>query len=249
MYYSLSAEYWLPSGDTYREYRDYYLSTDERNEGANKDVSYIPFIYLGTIETENDYGCDENGEPVDEIDISNYYINTVIRDISWDKFVKLFYPIQQSVQRFFIPNYYDPSSCYYYNFNEYEMINKERNTRELYLYPQIITSYQKTAGTKQFPSIFYTILQRFYSTHANIFSLVNCNINNNIYTFQELQEYIIGLNDVEKDEFLVIITLIFYPPINYAGYNRKAFNTMTLNLNYRINHVIHDDSHDEGCNT
>ena len=247
--YSISAEYWLLSGETYHEYRDFNFTTHVERS-ANNNVSYIPFIYLGTIETDNDYGCYENGEPV-VIDASNYYINTVIRDISWDKFVEFFYPIQQSIQRFFTPIYTDPSSGYYYNFNEYKMINKlvsdevQISTKELYLYPQIITSYQEVTSKKQFPSIIYTTLQRFYSIYANIFSLVNCNINNNIYTLQELKEYIIQLNNHGHDEFLVIITLIFYPPINYLFYKGIPLNSMTLNLNYRINHTINDDSDDD----
>lgn len=217
MYYSLNSDYLYCNSNNIIQYKN---SLNNINTLDNKYISYIPFIYLGTIESNN--SCKSGNYP----NILNYYINTYIKDISWSKFKSLFY----STDNLFNQNYTEISSNYYYNFDKFIMFNN-CISGELSLYTQIINSYKQTANVFEFPSMFYTELQKFYSIHQNIFSLVNCNISN-ILTYQELYENIQQLQN--KNEFLLVITLVFYPPNNYQVYNNIPLNTITLNLSYRV---------------
>lgn len=232
MYYSSEPLYKYPHDTSFISYLD---SETNYADTTATGSTYIPFIYLGTIDNNNI--CISNNY----IEISgNYYLNTYVKDISWNKFLSLFY----STKSLFYQNYTEISSNLYYDFNNFNMFNHSNGnftSEYLSLYKEIIISYMETSNISEFSSKFYTKLQKFYSIHQNIFSLLKCNINYTFFNYSQLLEMISQLPYTTT--FLIIITITFYPPKNPELYyniplNTIPLNTMTLNLAYRITDYV-----------
>lgn len=241
MYYSISSEYISQISDT--SFVKFNNSLIELSNN-NTDNSYIPFIYLGTIDSPinlNYYNQCINNISGNCIYMKNYYINTISRDIPWNNFINLFYFTKDK----FYPNYNDISFDLYSNFKNFNMINLSNgiypNPTKLNLYKQTINSYLNTANINDFSSKSNTILQKFFINQQNIFSSLKCQ-NYKLMNYSDLINSIELLADNNR-ELLLILNIVYYPPPHYEISNnrliRSPLNTITLNISYHINDYIH----------
>ena len=239
MYYSISSEYINQITDT--SFIKFNNSLIELSYN-NTDISYIPFIYLGTINSPinlNYYNkCINNIDNISGncVNIKNYYINTITKNISWHNFKKIFY----FGNDIFFPNYNDISFELYCNFKHFNMVNLSNgiypNSTKLNLYKQVINSYLNTANICDFSTKSNTILQKFFINQQTIFSSLKCQ-NYNLMTYSDLINSIELLAD-NNNELLLILNIIYYPPIYYETSNnifiKSVLNTVTLNISYYI---------------